>query len=135
LPTDKQELDALCIRLQKADPQMQDADNSLSNHRQAALDPNWFYYTVCGFCRSVCAAHRADRSANYKLIKNSGTAALKLDGSHTVADERRGCRTNALRPVGGHSPRGTGNSTGNQPCMAGPVPAGSSGDTLCTPGN
>jgi epoxyqueuosine reductase len=87
LPTDKQELDALCIRLQKADPQMQDADNSLSNHRQAALDPNWFYYTVCGFCRSVCAAHRADRSANYKLIKNSGTAALKLDGSHTVADE------------------------------------------------
>ena len=35
--------------LQKADPQMQVANNSLTNYRQAVLDQNWFYYTVCGF--------------------------------------------------------------------------------------
>jgi hypothetical protein len=87
LPEDKQELDELCIRLQKADPQMQAANSSLTNYRQAVLDQDWFYYTVCGFCRSVCSARREDRLANRKLIINSSTAALKLDGSHEVADE------------------------------------------------
>ncbi len=66
---------------------MQDANNSLINYRQAVLDPDWFYYTVCGFCRSVCSPRREDRLANRKLIINSGTAALKLDGSHEVADD------------------------------------------------
>ncbi|MBW1955831.1 MAG: epoxyqueuosine reductase [Deltaproteobacteria bacterium] len=86
LPGEKEALDALCIRLQKADPQMQGPDNSFSNYRQAVFDPEWFYYTVCGFCRSVCAPRREERLANRKLIINSGTAALKLDGSHVVAE-------------------------------------------------
>jgi ferredoxin len=87
LPEEKQELDALCISLQKADPQMQDAENSFKNYRQVVFDPDWFYYTVCGFCRAVCSPGRKTRLANRKLIINSGTAALKLDGSHVVADE------------------------------------------------
>lgn len=87
LPEDKQELDSLCISLQKADPQMQVADNSFKDYRQAVFDPDWFYYTVCGFCRSVCSPRREERLANRKLIINSGTTALKLDGSHEVADE------------------------------------------------
>ncbi len=87
LPEDKQELDALCISLQKADPQMQDAENSFKNYRQVVFDPDWFYYTVCGFCRAVCSPGRKARLANRKLITNSGTAALKLDGAHVVADE------------------------------------------------
>jgi ferredoxin len=87
LPGEKQELDALCIRLQKADPQMQDAGNSFKNYRQAVFDPDWFYYTVCGFCRSVCSPGRKTRLANRKRIMNSGTAALKLDGSHVAAEE------------------------------------------------
>jgi epoxyqueuosine reductase QueG len=87
LPKDKQEIDNLCISLQKADPQMQAADNSFDNYRRAIFDPDWFYYTVCGFCRSVCAPRREERLANRKLIINSGTAALRLDGSHDVADE------------------------------------------------
>lgn len=86
LPKDKRALDLLCISLQKADPQMQDADNSFQDYRQAVFDPDWFYYTVCGFCRSVCAPSRKERLANRKLIINSGTAALRLDGSHVVAD-------------------------------------------------
>lgn len=86
LPDEKEALDTLCIRLQKADPQMRDPDNSFSNYRQAVFDPDWFYYTVCGFCRSVCAPRREERLANRKRIVNSGTAALKLDGSHVMAD-------------------------------------------------
>jgi epoxyqueuosine reductase len=88
LPEDKQELDSLCISLQKADPQMQAVDNSFNDYRQAVFDPDWFYYTVCGFCRSVCSSRREERLANRKLIVNSGTAALNLDGSHEVADEK-----------------------------------------------
>ncbi len=87
LPREKQELDALCISLQKADPQMQNADNSFNNYRRAVFDPDWFYYTVCGFCRGVCAPRREERLANRKLIKDSGTVALRLDGSHRVTDE------------------------------------------------
>jgi epoxyqueuosine reductase len=88
LPEEKQELDSLCISLQKADPQMQAVDNSFNDYRQAVFDPDWFYYTVCGFCRSVCSPSREERLANRKLIVNSGTAALKLDGSHDVATEK-----------------------------------------------
>lgn len=87
LPENKKELDELCIRLQKSDPQMQDVNNSFGNYRKAIFDPGWFYYTVCGFCRSVCVPHRADRIANLRLITHSGTAALKMDGSHVVASE------------------------------------------------
>jgi len=87
LPKDKQALDSLCIRLQKADPQMQVADNSFNDYRQAVCDPDWFYYTVCGFCRSVCVPSRDERLANRRLIINSGTAALKMDGNHVVADD------------------------------------------------
>jgi hypothetical protein len=87
LPREKQALDALCIRLQKADPQMQEEENSIKNYRQAVFDPDWFYYTVCGFCRAVCTPGRDVRLANRKRIMDSGTAALNLDGSHVVAGE------------------------------------------------
>ena len=87
LPEEKQELDALCISLQKADPQMQDAANSFNNYRQVVFESDWFYYTVCGFCRNVCSPLREKRLANRKLIMNSGIAALKLDGTHEVADD------------------------------------------------
>ncbi len=85
LPENKEELDALCIRLQKSDPQMQNVNNSFTNYREAIFDPDWFYYTVCGFCRNVCVPDRKDRIANRRLITNSGTAALKINGSHVVA--------------------------------------------------
>lgn len=87
LPGNKKELDALCVSLQKLDPQMQDVNNSFANYRDAIFDPDWFYYTVCGFCRSACLPDRKDRIANRSLITNSGTAALKLDGLHVVAPE------------------------------------------------
>lgn len=88
LPKEKQELDALCISLQKADPQMQDTDSSFSNYRRAVFDPDWFYYTVCGFCRSVCAPRRKERFANRRRITDSGTASLRLDGSHQATDQK-----------------------------------------------
>jgi len=87
LPENKRELDGLCTQLQKSDPQMQDVNNSFANYRQAIHDPDWFYYTVCGFCRTVCLPKRKDRIANRSLITTSGTAALRLDGSHVVASK------------------------------------------------
>jgi len=87
LPEDKKELDALCVELQKKDPQMQEADSVFANFRRAVFDPDWFYYTVCGFCRSVCWPARRDRLENRKRIHESGKAGLKLDGEHVVVNE------------------------------------------------
>jgi ferredoxin len=88
LPESKAAIDKLCISLQKADPQMQAEESSFADYRRAVFDPDWLYYTVCGFCRSVCARDRDERILNRKAIYASGTAALTLDGSHVVADER-----------------------------------------------
>jgi epoxyqueuosine reductase len=85
IPRDDRELDELCIRLQKADPQMQAGDNAFDDYRKAVFDPQWLYYTVCGYCRGVCWAERADRMENARLIRRSGTAALSPDGMHVVA--------------------------------------------------
>jgi ferredoxin len=121
LPEDDGELDELCIALQKADPQMQDADNSFfSDYRKAVFDPDWFYYVVCGFCRGVCWPEHDARRENRRLIQKSGTAALRADGMHVVARadavtrgtpflvnvvlESNGSRSNPAGPPRGRSP-------------------------------
>jgi len=87
LPRNKIELDALNIRLQKADPQMYLEENSFTDYRKAIFNPDWFSNTVCGNCRSVCWEKRDDREYNRRLIVNSGIIALNPDGEHIVADE------------------------------------------------
>jgi len=87
LPRNKIELDALNIRLQKADPQMYLEENSFTDYRKAMFYPDWFSNTVCGNCRSVCWEKREDREHNRRLIVNSGIIALNPDGEHIVADE------------------------------------------------
>ncbi len=91
LPEDKKQLDALCISLQKSDPMMQVPDNSFSDYRKAIFDTDWYYYSVCGFCRSVCWKTHRDRMVNRKVIHTSGRAALGADGMHVV--ERQGSNT------------------------------------------
>ena len=86
LPEDKDELDALCVKLQKADPQMQAAENVFNDYRAAVFDPEWFYYTVCGFCRTVCLPDRKDRLELRARLHRSGVAALRPDGMHVVAE-------------------------------------------------
>lgn len=85
LPKTKAEIDKLCISLQKADPQMQEGGSSFADYRAAVFNPDWNYYTVCGFCRSVCASTRSARISNRKAVHASGTAALSLGGRHVVA--------------------------------------------------
>jgi ferredoxin len=87
LPEDKSELDTLCVRLQKADPQMKMGKNIFNDYRSAVFDPEWFYYTVCGFCRSVCSPIREDRMEKRRNLHRSGTVALNQDGMHVVAQE------------------------------------------------
>ena len=86
LPEEKGELDALCIKLQKADPLMREEENFFSDYRSAVFDPDWFYYTVCGFCRSVCFPEREERLENRRNLHRSGIVSLKHDGMHIVAD-------------------------------------------------
>ncbi len=85
LPEDKVNLDALCISLQKADPQMHQEHNSFTDYRSFVLNPESFHYTVCGFCRSVCHADRDKRLVRRDRIHNSGVSALREDGMHVVA--------------------------------------------------
>lgn len=87
LPRDKNELDGLNIRLQKADPQMCLENNSYTDYRKAMFDPNWFTNTVCGNCRLVCWPNREDRQTNLELLRNSGVVALGLNGEHVVTSE------------------------------------------------
>jgi epoxyqueuosine reductase len=87
LPQDKSELDALNIRLQKADPQMHLEQNSFTDYREAAFNPDWFFNTVCGNCRSVCWEKREDREENKRLIVNSGIVALNPDGKHIATSD------------------------------------------------
>lgn len=87
LPRDKETLDALCISLQKADPQMQKSNNSFADYRGAVFTRDWLYYTVCGFCRTVCAPARNDRIARRKVIASSGRTALAMSGLHVPAEE------------------------------------------------
>jgi len=87
LPEDDEELNGLCIALQKADPQMQIEDNSFDDFRRAVFDPDWFYMTVCGYCRGVCSPRRSERIANRRSIASSGQAALAADGRHVAASE------------------------------------------------
>jgi len=88
LPVDKAALDALCIRLQKADPQMKAGENSFDDYRKAIFAPGWLYSTVCGFCRSVCASDRKRRLARRSMIAGSGRCALAMDGRHVQAEEK-----------------------------------------------
>ncbi len=87
LPDDKDELDALCTRLQKDDPQMSDGAELFVDYRRTVFDPKTDYYTVCGFCRSVCWPRREDRIANRRRIVSSGHAALRQDGEHVRAPD------------------------------------------------
>ena len=87
LPRNKNELDALNIRLQKADPQMYLEEDSFTAYRKVMFSPDWFTNTVCGNCRSVCWDKRDDRKQNWQLIVNSGIVALNPDGEHIIAEE------------------------------------------------
>jgi epoxyqueuosine reductase len=87
LPESKIELDALNIRLQKADPMMHLEENSFTNYRSVMFNPDWFTNTVCGNCRSVCWSEREDRMQNMRLIVNSGIVVLNPDGDHIPTKE------------------------------------------------
>lgn len=86
LPEEKDRLDSLCVRLQKADPQMRMAYGVFSDYRSCVFDPEWFYYTVCGFCRSVCSPTREERFEKKRNLHSSGVASMKHDGVHVVAE-------------------------------------------------
>jgi ferredoxin len=82
LPENKQQLDELNIRLQKADPVFQLENSSFSDYRGAVFNPDWNFGTVCGNCRIVCWNSRSEREANMRLLNCSGVVALSPNGEH-----------------------------------------------------
>ena len=87
LPRNKNDLDALNVQLQKADPQMSLEETSFTDYRKVMFSPDWFTNTVCGNCRSVCWEKRDDREQNRRLIVNSGIVALNPNGEHVITEE------------------------------------------------
>ena len=86
LPEEKPQLDALNIRLQKADPIFQVEKSNFTGYRGATFDSNWHFSTVCGNCRIVCWKDHADREANMQMLRDSGVAVLSPSGEHVAAD-------------------------------------------------
>lgn len=88
LPPDKEALDALCVGLQKSDPQMHLESNSFSDYRGATFDPDWFFNTVCGHCRGLCWKERRDRKENLRSLRRSGVVALTRRGIRVVREDQ-----------------------------------------------
>lgn len=86
LPRDKSKIDALCISLQKSDPQMALESNSFTDYRRASFDEGWFFNTVCGHCRGVCWKDRQDRKENMKLVVSSGVVAMTSAGVRPASE-------------------------------------------------
>ncbi len=85
IPSDKTGIDNLCIRVQKADPQMHLKENPYSNHRATTFDPDWYFSAACGNCGNVCWEKREDRKKNKRILVESGIVVLKPDGSREPA--------------------------------------------------
>lgn len=87
LPDGKADVDELCIRVQKADPQMNLKTNPYNNHRATTFDPNWHFSAACGNCGNVCWEKRADRKENRRLLVESGVVVLNPDGTREAVHE------------------------------------------------
>jgi epoxyqueuosine reductase len=87
LPEGKPELDELCIRVQKADPQMRLKTNPYTNHRATTFDPDWHFSAACGNCGNVCWEKREDRKENKRLLNESGVVVLNPDGTREAVHE------------------------------------------------
>lgn len=87
LPESKKELDALCIRLRKADPEIQTEPNQYTDYRAVTFDPDWHFSGTCGSCANICWEKREDREENRRLVVNSGVVVLNMDGTREATHD------------------------------------------------
>jgi Pyruvate/2-oxoacid:ferredoxin oxidoreductase delta subunit len=89
LPAHDSEIDELCTRLRKADPDANPDDlNIYSNYRESFFEPDYLFFSVCGHCANTCWQSRQDRTENWELLKDSGLIVLRANGERSaVRDE------------------------------------------------
>jgi epoxyqueuosine reductase QueG len=88
LAEDDKEIDALCTRIRKVDPDSDlDEYNVYTDYRKSFFDPDYIYNSVCGNCANVCWADRKDRIENRKLLANSGIVVLKANGERAAVHD------------------------------------------------
>jgi epoxyqueuosine reductase QueG len=91
LSPDDNQVDDLCSRIRRSDPDMNLQDlNQYTNYRESFFDPNYLYISPCGNCANVCWQNRKDRIENRKLLANSGTVVLRISGERAaIHDEKQ----------------------------------------------
>ena len=84
-PEDDKNVDELCTRIRKVDPDMNREDlNPYTNYREPFFNPDYLTYSVCGNCANVCWENRKDRIENRKILAKSGFVVLKANGERAA---------------------------------------------------
>jgi len=88
-PADDINVDELCTRIRKVDPEMNSEDlNLYTNYREPFFNPNYLTYSVCGNCANICWENRKDRIENRKLLAKSGFVVLKANGERAAVHDK-----------------------------------------------
>ena len=88
-PEKDTDVDELCTRLRKADPDANPEElNVYTNYRESFFDPDYLFFSVCAHCANVCWPNREDRIENRKLLANSGIVVLRANGNRSVVQEQ-----------------------------------------------
>lgn len=78
-------VDELCTRIRKVDPDMNRDDfNPYANYREPFFNPDYLTYSVCGNCANFCWGSRKDRIENRKILAKSGFVVLKANGERVA---------------------------------------------------
>ena len=90
LSENDKEIDELCTRIRKVDPDANlDEFNVYTNYRESFFDPDYIFNSVCGNCANVCWENRQDRIQNRKLLAKSGIVVLKTDGQRAAVQDEK----------------------------------------------
>ena len=85
LSTGDMNVDELCTRIRKVDPDMNRDDlNPYTNYREPFFNPDYLTYSVCGNCANVCWKNHKDRIENRKILAKSGFVVLKANGERAA---------------------------------------------------
>lgn len=81
LPSDDNDVDELCTRIRKTDPDASlDGVNVYTDYRASFFDPHYLFLSPCGNCANICWEDRKDRIENLRLLNSSGIVILKANG-------------------------------------------------------
>ena len=89
-PAKDEEVDELCTRLRKADPDANPEEfNVYTNYRDSFFEPDYLFFNVCAHCANVCWPNQKDRIENRKLLANSGIVVLQANGERSVIHDEK----------------------------------------------